>query len=1504
MQTDLELLRLTCLSREYDGDAIDAVISASRAWLAGTLPDLLPSDTAFLVEALFKSGRLTQAARVAKRRLAQGDQSTAFDDLAQQYQRLSDYDFALPRRSEFAPLFATDPPGERPRVLSLYHSSIAFQTSGYTVRSQALLANSGLDVVPLTRIGYPWTAKIAKSSLAKVGKLAFSTTEGNVTYQHRRGQVSHQSLTFSNIAPSKHEIIKAIGDARPHLVHAASNFVNALPALLAARACGLPFVYEMRGLWELTAGVGVSGWLESERYLLERRIETFVAQNADGVIVLSDVQRRELIARGVDERRVKVIVNGHEPRGEARGHASALLAQHCPDLVDWVAGRTVIGYAGAVAQYEGLQDLVAAFAKNRRSFPGVALVIAGDGPYFQQLVARVAALGLEDSVKLLGRVPPDAAEALYSIFDLCVLPRRPDLVSQLITPLKTVEILSHGKVLLASDVGAIAEQVRRYGFGETFAAGNIEALSAALGRVLADLPRLKAHYATAAARIAEEFSWSVICRSWDAFLREVATEPVASRDAIPARRALAPLYDEKAVRVPEPLPLWRRVAHASLSVGSESEIRLRMSSALDGKLRLIAVPEAGETGQIVVLGKPSSSGGITFRDLTSLAPGRYDVFLYVAMDSLQAFEQGTIGLVQGGFEHDAPRELAAFKREARQFLACELEHDAKIPTELEITSEHVGPTRVAASYIPLTGAELNPNFVQRTKSKVTRTRFHYITVEQGTSQLSLFPRLSGKLMLELTPWGDGEILENRLRQIARVRYVDRDASLFVDLDRSRVNVLVAANLNETLLDGSTIWLKTLVSTLAAVPSVNVYVATNAVHVPNGVTAELFDKSNVAKIDLPPSSGDRATELAQHLGVIDRTSGGFDLVVVRSAELAKSFVGASLRERVVYYAGGMFRRSDDGSVLADESALAAAAKCSAVVFQNERMQSLFRERCVDYEGECYCIVPCVDESTLARALASPVESTAEELVVYAGKLVRDYGVLELTQAVQDRLARGKRTRLVILGSKFDARDPDYQALLETAFGALGEALTWLPAVSPSTALAWVLRANAVWGWRHGEFENSHFEVSTKMVEAISCGTPIVLYPAAANLALMGQDYPGFGEQPVDAAAALERLLTGGRSAFAALSTRLAPRFRASVAYQPLLDRVGALVRRLGPRLSGSSPKAPSVLVAGHDFRFFENVEGRLISDGHTVYRDHWKGHNVRYVYGQASVTDRADIVFCEWCLGNAVWWSHNLPPGKRLFIRLHRQELETEYPANVDFSCVEKVIFISPYVMRQAIAKFGIPASKCVVIPISVHLQPGAAYSHAENGSRRLVLGMVGMTPWCKRPDRALELLTMLRQRYPELKLHLKGHTPSAYKWMGNRPEELANYQKVFRDMTRLEREGVVRLSGYDNQLESFYRSVGWVLSLSDFEGCHTAVAEGGVMGCLPLMTNWNGADEVYSPQLVQPDLAGVVAYFDAHFERFEQDSRTLQADFQQTFGIANVYKAWREVFFGEALSRA
>ena len=77
-------------------------------------------------------------------------------------------------------------------------------------------------------------------------------------------------------------------NTRAAVIHAASNHVNALPALIAARRLGLPFQYEMRGLWELTRASRQPGFKNSHNYHLGLELEGFVAAHADRVFVISE----------------------------------------------------------------------------------------------------------------------------------------------------------------------------------------------------------------------------------------------------------------------------------------------------------------------------------------------------------------------------------------------------------------------------------------------------------------------------------------------------------------------------------------------------------------------------------------------------------------------------------------------------------------------------------------------------------------------------------------------------------------------------------------------------------------------------------------------------------------------------------------------------------------------------------------------------------------------------------------------------------------------------------------------------------------------------------------------------------------------------------------------------------------------------------------------------------------------------------------------------------------
>lgn len=83
---------------------------------------------------------------------------------------------------------------------------------------------------------------------------------------------------------------------------------------------------------------------------------------------------------------------------------------------------------------------------------------------------------------------------------------------------------------------------------------------------------------------------------------------------------------------------------------------------------------------------------------------------------------------------------------------------------------------------------------------------------------------------------------------------------------------------------------------------------------------------------------------------------------------------------------------------------------------------------------------------------------------------------------------------------------------------------------------------------------------------------------------------------------------------------------------------------------------------------------------------------------------ADYIFCEWGLANAVWHSKNKKEGKKLFIRIHAQEVRKKaekFGHAINVSNINKFIFVSPLIRKQALEMFGWDEDKTEIIPNAV-----------------------------------------------------------------------------------------------------------------------------------------------------------------------------------------------------------
>ena len=296
---------------------------------------------------------------------------------------------------------------------------------------------------------------------------------------------------------------------RPDILHAHSPVLNALPALWVGRKRAIPVVYEVRALWEDAAvdhGTTTEGSL---RYRTSRALETFALRHADHVTTICEGLRKEIGARGVAPERITVVANAVDPQEIPFGTTPD------PELRArlGLAGKTVIGFVGSFYAYEGLDLLLEATASLASRHHDLAVLLVGGGPQEQALKTLATERGIAERVIFAGRVPHAEVPRYYELVDVLAYPRRRMRLTEIVTPLKPLEAMAYGRMLVASDVGGHSELIRDGETGVLFPAGDARALSDAIEAVLAQRAEWPQRLARARRFVENERTWdrSVAC---------------------------------------------------------------------------------------------------------------------------------------------------------------------------------------------------------------------------------------------------------------------------------------------------------------------------------------------------------------------------------------------------------------------------------------------------------------------------------------------------------------------------------------------------------------------------------------------------------------------------------------------------------------------------------------------------------------------------------------------------------------------------------------------------------------------------------------------------------------------------------------------------------------------------------------------------------------------------------------------------------------------------------
>jgi len=385
------------------------------------------------------------------------------------------------------------------RILHLLTNSLPHTASGYAQRSHSTLLaqkEAGWDVLAVTRMGYP----------VQVGKLLARSTDtvDGIRYQRLIPATMAQNID-ARLQQQADELLEVALEFRPSVLHTTTHYVNGLVVRAVAEALGIPWVYEVRGqladTWASTRGPEAR---QSEKYRLFQKRETEVMRDADLVLTLGRAMKANIVAAGIPDNKVIIAPNAV---------GGAFLAEP----LDKASARRVLGLAedgqfigtvSSLVPYEGIEDLVAAFALLAADMPQLRLLIVGDGSSMPSLQVQAQRSGFINRIMFTGRVPRSRAALYHQALDAFVVPRKDLEVTRSVTPLKPVEAMASARPVVASDLPALAEIVEDRVTGLLATAGDPASFAAAIREILSDPERAAKFGAAGRERVLQERTWA------------------------------------------------------------------------------------------------------------------------------------------------------------------------------------------------------------------------------------------------------------------------------------------------------------------------------------------------------------------------------------------------------------------------------------------------------------------------------------------------------------------------------------------------------------------------------------------------------------------------------------------------------------------------------------------------------------------------------------------------------------------------------------------------------------------------------------------------------------------------------------------------------------------------------------------------------------------------------------------------------------------------------------
>lgn len=721
-------------------------------------------------------------------------------------------------------------------------------------------------------------------------------------------------------------------------------------------------------------------------------------------------------------------------------------------------------------------------------------------------------------------------------------------------------------------------------------------------------------------------------------------------------------------------------------------------------------------------------------------------------------------------------------------------------------------------------------------------------------------------------------------------------------------VAIYADINPNAIDGSSIWMMSITEVLSKIFD-EVWVVLKTEPVDQRLVQSVNSIPNVV-LDFETAKEGRTERTIEEAA--NRTEEihdvyGLDAVVVRGLEACLEFCGRGSIAKILWsYVTDLPYPTHKLSNTNRNRLERIAQKSSGLFSQTEASRAYFESLAPSAAGKTFLLPPMIPDFAFADSSIEIDQPTLGELkVVYAGKLAEDWKTLELVWLPSELKKLGVKSTLYLVGEKINrgVTDPGFPAKMKTTLRSAQEGdfegVVATGSLPRAKSIEIIQSADIGIGWRTASLDSS-LEVSTKALEYSAAGTPPVINRNADHEVLFGPDYPYFvsaGASAKELAALIAENIDKLASARAAANNAALPYSMAAAEarLRSIFRRrqIGEIDDRVGLTPVGEPTK---IVVASHDLKFAGELVSRLQKDSNFEVRfDHWESLHKHDRNHSLTCAEWADTVFCEFAGPNLAFYSQNIKPKTKLVGRLHGFEVRNRAPwlAEVNFDNVDELITVSDHYAQMTSDYLPQVGARISVVSNMVDT---VDFDRPKSAEARFHIGLVGMVPFLKRPDRALELLQRLIEVDDRYVLHIKGRMPWDYPFIWKdklqRYQYLDFFKKVYSD-SQLTKH--VLFEPFSTDIASWMRGIGVVLSPSDNESFHLAPAEGMAAGAIPIVWQRDGAASVFGEHNVFTSLEGMAERILALSSEnaFGESSQASKAEAAR-WDFEGIYDEWRE----------